>query len=70
MPEEILTLREVAGYLKLAEKMAYKLAAEWKLPALRSVEAGGLRKKILNNGSKRTRNATNRLEEHRDSSSW
>ena len=32
MNEEILTLKEVAEYLKLAEKTAYRLAAEGKLP--------------------------------------
>ena len=31
MTDEILTLKEVAAYLKLAEKTAYKLAAEGKL---------------------------------------
>jgi len=32
MTDEILTLKEVAKYLKLAEKTAYRLAAEGKLP--------------------------------------
>ena len=32
MTDEILTLKEVADYLKLAEKTAYRLAAEGKLP--------------------------------------
>lgn len=31
----ILTLKEVASYLKLAEKTAYKLAAEGKLPGFK-----------------------------------
>jgi len=35
MAEEILTLKEVAVYLKLAEKTAYKLAAEGKLPGFK-----------------------------------
>lgn len=35
MTEEILTLKEVAAYLKLAEKTAYKLAAEGKLPGFK-----------------------------------
>ncbi|MBJ7555457.1 methylation-associated defense system helix-turn-helix domain-containing protein MAD1 [Marinomonas spartinae] len=35
MAEEILTLKEVATYLKLAEKTAYKLAAEGKLPGFK-----------------------------------
>ena len=32
MNKKLLTLKEVAAYLKLAEKTAYKLAAEDKLP--------------------------------------
>ena len=32
MKDEILTLKEVAAYLKLAEKTTYKLAAAGKLP--------------------------------------
>jgi len=35
MTDEILTLREVADYLKLAEKTAYRLAAEGKLPGFK-----------------------------------
>tara|TARA_R110002110_G_scaffold415030_2_gene647549 strand:- start:426 stop:629 length:204 start_codon:yes stop_codon:yes gene_type:complete len=35
MTDEILTLKEVAGYLKLAEKTAYRLAAEGKLPGFK-----------------------------------
>ncbi|WP_020405132.1 methylation-associated defense system helix-turn-helix domain-containing protein MAD1 [Hahella ganghwensis] len=35
MPDEILTLKEVAEYLKLAEKTAYRLAAEGKLPGFK-----------------------------------
>lgn len=38
MVNEILTLKEVAQYLKLAEKTAYRLAAEGKLPGFK---AGG-----------------------------
>lgn len=38
MNDEILTLKEVAEYLKLAEKTAYRLAAEGKLPGFK---AGG-----------------------------
>ena len=33
-----MTLKEVAGYLKLAEKTAYRLAAEGRLPGFK---AGG-----------------------------
>ncbi len=35
MTDDILTLKEVAKYLKLAEKTAYKLAAEGKLPGFK-----------------------------------
>lgn len=35
MSDEILTLKEVAYYLKLAEKTAYRLAAEGKLPGFK-----------------------------------
>ena len=35
MTDEILTLKEVAGYLKLAEKTAYRLASEGRLPGFK-----------------------------------
>ncbi|MFC1602317.1 helix-turn-helix domain-containing protein [Pseudomonadota bacterium] len=35
MNDEILTMKEVADYLKLAEKTAYRLAAEGKLPGFK-----------------------------------
>lgn len=35
MTDEILTLKEVAKYLKIAEKTAYRLAAEGKLPGFK-----------------------------------
>ena len=35
MSDEILTLKEVAKYLKLADKTAYRLAAEGKLPGFK-----------------------------------
>ena len=35
MTDDILTLKEVAEYLKLAEKTAYRLAAEGKLPGFK-----------------------------------
>jgi excisionase family DNA binding protein len=35
MNDEILTLKEVARYLKLTEKTAYRLAAENKLPGFK-----------------------------------
>lgn len=35
MVDQILTLKEVAAYLKLAEKTAYRLASEGKLPCFK-----------------------------------
>ena len=35
MPDEILTLKELAEYLKLTEKTAYRLSAEGKLPGFK-----------------------------------
>ncbi|MBB1435722.1 helix-turn-helix domain-containing protein [Pseudoalteromonas sp. SG43-6] len=35
MSDQILTLQEVAEYLKLTEKTAYRLAAEGKLPGFK-----------------------------------
>lgn len=35
MADEVLTLKEVASYLKVAEKTAYRLAAEGKLPGFK-----------------------------------
>ncbi len=35
MNDKIMTLKEVAEYLKLAEKTAYRLAAEGKLPGFK-----------------------------------
>ncbi|MBZ6367705.1 MULTISPECIES: methylation-associated defense system helix-turn-helix domain-containing protein MAD1 [Enterobacteriaceae] len=35
MDHQILTLKEVAAYLKLAEKTAYRLASERKLPGFK-----------------------------------
>lgn len=35
MVDQILTLREVATYLKLAEKTAYRLVSEGKLPGFK-----------------------------------
>lgn len=33
--EEIFTIKEVSGYLKLAEKTSYRLASEGKLPGFK-----------------------------------
>ncbi|GIU32544.1 DNA-binding protein [Shewanella colwelliana] len=35
MTDQILTIKEVAVYLKLAEKTAYRLASEGKLPGFK-----------------------------------
>ncbi|EJL6725687.1 helix-turn-helix domain-containing protein [Vibrio sp. B513a] len=35
MVDQILTLKEMAAYLKLAEKTAYRLASEGKLPGFK-----------------------------------
>ena len=35
MSDEILTLKELAAYLKLTEKTAYRLAAEGRLPGFK-----------------------------------
>lgn len=35
MTDEILTIQELAGYLKLNEKTAYRLASEGKLPGFK-----------------------------------
>ncbi|MFC1518094.1 helix-turn-helix domain-containing protein [Pseudomonadota bacterium] len=35
MTEQILTLKEVAAYLKLTDKTAYRLASEGKLPGFK-----------------------------------
>lgn len=35
MPSEILTLKDVAEYLKVAEKTVYRLAGDGKLPAFK-----------------------------------
>jgi excisionase family DNA binding protein len=35
MPEDILTIKEVADYLKLTERTLYRLAQEGKIPAFK-----------------------------------
>lgn len=35
MPDEIMTIQEVATYLKLKEKTAYRLAGEGKIPGFK-----------------------------------
>ena len=48
MPEEILTLKEVADHLKLAEKTAYRLAAEGKLPGFKVGGSWRFKKEDIN----------------------
>lgn len=47
MPEEIMTLREVAEYLKLAEKTAYRLAADGTIPGFKVGGSWRFRKAII-----------------------
>ena len=42
--DEIYTIKEVANYLKLAEKTAYRLASEGKLPGFKAGGSWRLRK--------------------------
>lgn len=49
MPEEIMTLKEVAEYLKLAEKTAYRLAAEGKIPGFKVGGSWRFRKDVIEN---------------------
>lgn len=49
MPEEIMTLKEVAEYLKLAEKTAYRLAAEGKIPGFKVGGSWRFRKDAIEN---------------------
>ena len=48
MPDEILTLKELAEYLKLAEKTAYRLAAEGKLPGFKVGGSWRFRREDIN----------------------
>jgi len=47
MPEEILTLKEVAEYLKLAEKTAYRLAADGTIPGFKVGGSWRFRKAVI-----------------------
>ena len=50
MSSDILTVEEVAEYLKLAKKTVYKMAVEGTIPAFRVGNFGGLRKLRLKSG--------------------
>lgn len=47
MPEEIMTLKEVAEYLKLAEKTAYRLAAAGTIPGFKVGGSWRFRKAVI-----------------------
>lgn len=48
MSDEILTLKELAEYLKLTEKTAYRLAAEGKLPGFKVGGSWRFRREDIN----------------------
>lgn len=47
MSEEIMTLKEVAEYLKLAEKTAYRLAADGTIPGFKVGGSWRFRKAVI-----------------------
>ncbi len=47
MPEEIMTLKEVAEYLKLAEKTAYRLAGDGTIPGFKVGGSWRFRKAVI-----------------------
>ena len=47
MSDEILTLKEVAAYLKLAEKTAYRLAAEGNLPGFKVGGSSRFKREVI-----------------------
>lgn len=47
MPEEIMTLKEIAEYLKLAEKTAYRLAADGTIPGFKVGGSWRFRKAVI-----------------------
>lgn len=49
MSDEILTMKEVAKYLKLADKTAYRLAAEGKLPGFKVGGSWRFKKQDIDN---------------------
>ena len=55
MQTDIMTIREVADYLKLTEKTAYRLTAEGKIPGFKvSADRGVLGEMKLRNGLMRS----------------
>lgn len=64
MTDEILTLKEVARYLKLAEKTAYRLAAEGKLPGFKVGGSWRFKTEDIENwiAEQKASNASNQIE--------
>lgn len=60
MSNDILTIREVAEYLKINEKTAYRLAAEGKLPGFKVGGAWRFRRDEI---EKLTKGSTNQDED-------
>ncbi|MCZ7674611.1 MAG: helix-turn-helix domain-containing protein [Roseovarius sp.] len=63
MSIEILTIREVAEYLKINEKTAYRLAGEGKLPGFKVGGAWRFRKDEI---EKLTKGSTKQTEDGKD----
>lgn len=63
MSIEILTIREVAEYLKINEKTAYRLAGEGKLPGFKVGGAWRFRKDEI---EKLTKGSTTQTEDGKD----
>lgn len=63
MSIEILTIREVAEYLKINEKTAYRLAGEGKLPGFKVGGAWRFRKDEID---KLTKGSTTQTEDGKD----
>lgn len=55
MGSDILTIREVAGYLKITEKTAYRLAAEGTIPGFKVGGAWRFRRDQLEAWTKKQR---------------
>ncbi len=51
MPEDILTIREVADYLKVTERTLYRLVQEGKLPSFRVGNSWRFRREDLEYGA-------------------
>ena len=54
MQTDIMTIREVAGYLKLTEKTAYRLVAEGKIPGFKVGGSWRFRRSEIENFTKST----------------